>query len=281
MDVLRGRQYNAWAREQPAGKVTERSLRGLILGAVLVAAISGANVITHAAGTPTATITATPTATPAPPASPSPVLATLDARPKSISFPSEVVGHQGKPARIKLVNHATAVAVTLWQPAVSSGFVVTSSNCPGELQPGASCTIEVAFVPTAKGKQHGLLRVNSNAEFGSHTVKLNGHGAAPKMKAHPQSLSFGQVPVDTVSSPQSITLVNLRPAPISFTTAPAATPPFNVTASTCGTIAAKPGTCIISVEFAPHERGKFEGTLELQDNAANSPQHIKLFGSSK
>jgi len=178
--------------------VTERSLRGLILGAALVAAISGANAIVRAAGTPAATITAMPTATPTSTASPNPVLATLDASPKSISFPSEVVGHQGKPAKITVVNHATAVPVSLWQPAVSSGFVVTSSNCPGELQPGASCTIEVAFVPTAKGKQHGLLQVNSNAEFGSHTVKLKGRGVAPKMKAHPQSLSFEQVSVDTV-----------------------------------------------------------------------------------
>jgi hypothetical protein len=231
--------------------------------------------------TPTATSTATPTVTPTPTASPSPVLATLDASPKSISFPNEVVGHQGKPAKIKVVNHATAVPVSLWQPAVSSGFVVTSSDCPGELQPGASCGIGIAFVPTAKGKQSGLLQVNSNAEFGSHTVKLKGHGVAPKMKAHPQSLSFGQVSVDTVSSSQSVTLVDLSPAPISFTTAPAATPPFNVSASTCGTIAANGGSCTISVEFAPHERGKFAGTLELQDNAARSPQHIKLFGSSK
>ena len=231
--------------------------------------------------TPTPTATVTPTVTPTPTASPSPVLATLDASPKSISFPNEVVGHQGKPAKIKVVNHATAVPVSLWQPAVSSGFVVTSSDCPGELQPGASCGIGIAFVPTAKGKQSGLLQVNSNAEFGSHTVKLKGHGVAPKMKAHPQSLSFGQVSVDTVSSSQSVTLVDLSPAPISFTTAPAATPPFNVSASTCGTIAANGGSCTISVEFAPHERGKFAGTLELQDNAARSPQHIKLFGSSK
>ena len=220
-----------------------------------------------------------PTARPTP--TPTPVAATLDASPKSISFPSEVVGHQGKPAKIKVVNHAKAVAVSLSQPAVSSGFLVTSSTCPGELQPGAHCTIEVAFVPTATGKQTGMLQVNSNAEFGSHTVKLKGRGLAPKMKLHPQSLSFGQVSVDTVSSPQSVTVVNPSPAPISFTTAPAATPPFNVSASTCGTIAANGGNCTISVEFAPHDQGKFEGTLELQDNAAHSPQHIKLSGSSK
>src|ERR1017187_6428431 len=52
VDVLHVRRYNACTREQPAGKVTERSLWGLILGAALVAAISGANVIGYAAGTP-------------------------------------------------------------------------------------------------------------------------------------------------------------------------------------------------------------------------------------
>jgi hypothetical protein len=250
---------------------------------VTATATATATLTATATQTPTATATPTPTATSTltPTAIPTPVFATLDVSPKSISFPSEVVGHQGKPAKIKIVNYAAAVPVLLWQPGLSSGFVVTSGNCPAQLQAGASCTIEVAFDPTAEGMQHGMLEVNSNAEFGSHTVKLKGRGLAPKIKAHPQSLSFGQVPVDTVSSPQTITLVNLSPVAISFTTAPAATPPFNVSASTCGTIAAKPGTCTISVEFAPHDRGKFEGILELQDDAAHSPQHIRLLGSSK
>ncbi|MGH7925971.1 MAG: hypothetical protein ACREQH_15410, partial [Candidatus Binatus sp.] len=83
------------------------------------------------------------------------------------------------------------------------------------------------------------------------------------------------------SSFQSLIVVNDSPAPISFTAAPAATPPFNVSANTCETIAANGGTCTISVEFAPHKRGKYEGTLELHNDAANSPQHIKLLGIAK
>ena len=123
--------------------------------------------------------------------------------------------------------------------------------------------------------------MNSNASFGSHTVKLKGNGVVPRIKANPQSLNFGAVKADSVSSAQSITVVNRSPVPISFATAPAATPPFNVSANTCDTIAANGGTCTISVEFAPHDRGKFEGTLELHDNAARSPQHIRLLGRSK
>ena len=47
------------------------------------------------------------------------------------------------------------------------------------------------------------------------------------------------------------------------------------------TLAANGGTCTISVEFAPSKRGSYTGTLELQDDAAKSPQHIELNGSSK
>jgi Abnormal spindle-like microcephaly-assoc'd, ASPM-SPD-2-Hydin len=229
--------------------------------------------------TPTATPTASTTATPTD--TPTPVFATLNANPTSLSFSSQVVGHQGKSAKIIVTNTAGTASVILSPPTVSNGFVVTSSNCPSVMPPGGSCTIAVASAPTAKGKQNGQLQLNSNAKFGVRTIKLKGKGLASKMRAHPKSLSFEPVPADAVSSAQSITLVNDSPAPISFTTAPAATPPFNVTANTCTTIAANGGSCTISVEFAPHKHGKYHGTLELRNDASDSPQHIKLFGSSK
>jgi Abnormal spindle-like microcephaly-assoc'd, ASPM-SPD-2-Hydin len=237
---------------------------------------------TSTAPTLTPTITATPTATgtPVPTASPSPVFATLNANPKSISFADQIVGHQGKSAKVTVVITTAAASVTL-SPTVSSGFVVTSSTCPTVMPPRGSCTIEVAFAPAAKGKQKGRLQLNSNAEFGVRAIKLKGKGLAPKMKTRPKSLTFEQTSADALSSPQTITVVNDSPAPISFTTAPAATPPFNVTANTCQTIAPNGGTCTIAVEFAPHKRGKYQGTLEIQDNAGSSPQHIKLFGVSR
>jgi centrosomal CEP192-like protein len=221
-----------------------------------------------------------PTVTPTPTASRTLVPATLNARPKSISFPAQVVGHPSKAASVTVINKIGNAPVTLLPPTVSGGFVVTSSDCPQTLQPGASCTIEVASVPAAKGKQTGKLQLNSNAMFGSHTVKLKGRGVPPKLKMSPGSLSFAGVPADAVSLPQSITLRNDNPSTISFAAAPAATPPFNVTANTCTTLAADGGTCTISVEFAPHQPGKFKGTLELRDDAAGSPQHIKLLGIS-
>jgi hypothetical protein len=233
--------------------------------------------------TPTAISTAssvTPTITATPTASPSPVFATLSAKPTSILFSDQVVDYQGKSAKVTVINTSANATVTL-SPTASTGFVMTLSTCRTAMPPRSSCTIGVAFVPTAKGKQNGQLQLNSNAMNGVRAIKLKGKGVAPKMRTKPKSLSFTQTSVNAVSSPQSITVVNDTPAPISFITAPAATPPFNVTANTCNTIAPNGGTCTISVEFAPHKRGKYQGTLEIHDNAVTSPQHIKLFGISK
>jgi len=53
-----------------------------------------------------------------------------------------------------------------------------------------------------------------------------------------------------------------------------------VTANTCETLAAKGGTCTISVEFDPSSAGEYKGRLQIRDNGAKSPQHIKLNGSA-
>jgi Abnormal spindle-like microcephaly-assoc'd, ASPM-SPD-2-Hydin len=231
--------------------------------------------------TPTASGTPTPTASPTPTVAPTPIAATLKASPKELAFSKRVVGSQSDSAAVKL-NNTSKMPVILSPPTISSSdFVVTSNNCPAQLQPGTFCTLQVAFIPTATGKRSATLQVNSNAESGRQMVVLSGKGVAPTMKASPKALVFGKVSTDSVSSPLSITLSNSSPAPITFTTAPAATPPFNVTANTCDTLAPNGGTCTISVEFAPHSRGNYKGTLELRDNAADNPQHIKLTGSSR
>jgi hypothetical protein len=233
-----------------------------------------------ATATPTATATgATPTATPTP--GPTQVDARLKAKPRLIRFPDQVVGGQSKTVKVKVTNESDKTPVTLGQPTVSDGFVVVASDCPAVLPPKTSCKMEVAFAPTAKGKHDGRLHVNSNAQFEKSTVKLKGKGVPPKLKMNPGSLSFGTQAAGTASSSETITLVNDDPSPISFSSAPAATPPFNVTANICETLAANGGTCTISVEFAPDKRGSYTGTLELQDDAAKSPQHIELYGSSK
>jgi hypothetical protein len=187
---------------------------------------------------------------------------------------------------VTITNHAGVTSVSFLPPTLSDGFVVTADGCVGKLAPGKSCEIEVAYAPTALGTQLGTMLVNSNASSGQRPIKLKGKAFAPPLKMQPKALDFGLVRIrartqpGSASSTQTITLSNPSPVPITLTVAPAATPPYNVITNTCATLAPNGGTCTISVEFAPVSPGTFQGTLEIRDNGAKSPQHIKLNGSA-
>jgi len=182
---------------------------------------------------------------------------------------------------VTITNRTGLESVTFSAPTVSDGFTVTSNGCVAKLAPGASCTIALAYAPTATGIQHGTLLVNSNAANGQQQVKLTGKGFAPSLKTQPKSLNFGQIFAGAGGVSRDVTLTNPSPVSITLTVAPAATPPYNVTANTCASIAPSGGTCTITVEFAPTTRGKFPGKLQIQDNAAKNPQQIKLRGTAK
>ena len=235
--------------------------------------------------TPTATRTGTPTPTSTPTPTPTPQLTpvpnSISVRPKTVLFPGRtlaVSGQRSTPATVKMTNQRGLVPITLLAPTISEGFAITANGCLGQLMPHSTCTIEVAFQPTSTGVQSGTLQIVTNAINGPHTVKLKGKGVAPKLAALPKLLKFARVSAATASSAQAVALTNTSSVPISLTAAPAATPPFNVTANTCTTLAPNGGTCSISIAFQPSGPGTFNGTLEVRDNAAGSPHQIKLHG---
>ena len=241
--------------------------------------------------TATATASATPTGTPTPTPSdtPTPVAATIDVYPKFISFPNEAFADSGAtstPVKVTVTNRSQNNSVFFSEPTISDGYIVTSNGCvgglgSGELGPGKTCDINVAYAPTALGIQHGKLLINTNATRGRRAVKLKGKGIAPRLKIKPRSLSFGRVQAGATSPAQDVTLTNLSAVSITLTVAPAATPPYNVSANTCSTLAANGGTCTISVEFDPGSSGEFNGRLRIRDNAAKNPQHVDLLGIAK
>ena len=234
--------------------------------------------------TPTRAPTPTATSTPTPTAAFTPVPNTISVRPAAVHFPGRtlaVSGQRSQPAKVNVTNRKGLLPITFRPPVISDGFVINSNGCVGQLSSKATCTIEIAFEPTASGIQTGALEIVSNAASGTHTVKLKGKGAAPKLASMPKQLKFKAGSAAGVRSAQSFTLTNPTPVPITLNAAPAATPPFNVTANTCGVIAPDGGTCSISVAFEPHGPGIYDGTLEIRDNAAGSPQQIKLHGVAK
>jgi hypothetical protein len=97
----------------------------------------------------------------------------------------------------------------------------------------------------------------------------------------PASLSFGSQVVGTTSAAQVVTLVNnqstsLTISSIGFTGTNSGD--FAQT-NTCSSSVAAGGSCTISVTFDPTASGARSATLNVNDNASNSPQTVGLTGT--
>jgi hypothetical protein len=88
-----------------------------------------------------------------------------DSREKSVAV-SNPKGKKKKPGITVLLEGVTG-AVSPYKVA---------NGCDGPLAPGAKCSIEVTFTPTASGAQDGTLMIIDNAEHEPQSVKLIGKG---------------------------------------------------------------------------------------------------------
>ncbi len=170
-------------------------------------------------------------------------------------------------------------------------FQVISTQCQNRvLEPGESCSVEVAFDPLHAGWANATLRYKTaNEEVPYASVALRGEGTGPAMPMMPSHLDFGSVPVGTTSAPQTVTLENQSTLDIwtlwgtSLTSWNSALPqsgPFKIVGGSCqmgGGLA--PGeTCSVEVSFAPTETGNFQSSLDVSDAAPESPQSAELEG---
>ncbi len=100
---------------------------------------------------------------------------------------------------MQLTNLGTA-PVTINSITTGPDFTVPSNTCGGQLAPG-SCTINVAFKPTAGGQFNEFLTINDSDSSSPQTVALSGMGKA--LKASASTLSFGNQPVGATQQPSS------------------------------------------------------------------------------
>jgi hypothetical protein len=98
---------------------------------------------------------------------------TLSASPTSVSFGNQTVGSTSGTQSVTISNSGGASA-SVSGVSVTSGFSQTS-NC-STIAVGASCTVNVAFAPSASGAVTGTLTVTSNAANSPTTVALSGTG---------------------------------------------------------------------------------------------------------
>lgn len=209
--------------------------------------------------------------------------------PASLSFPSTAIGVTSAALNVTVANTGAA-PLNLSSLALtnSADFVIAGGTCAagGSVAAGQSCTVSVAFRPSAgaTGSRSGTLTIAHDAAGSPGTVALAGSAsAAPAPVASmTAALNFGSVNVGSTGSPQSATLSNTGPAPLSLgTVSTGGSSDFTVTGGTCasGASVAPGASCTVSVSFSPTAAGARSGTLTVTHNAAGGQSTTSLGGT--
>jgi Abnormal spindle-like microcephaly-assoc'd, ASPM-SPD-2-Hydin/Beta-propeller repeat len=96
--------------------------------------------------------------------------------PTLLAFAVQNNGTTSPPQTVTVTNSGTAPLVVSSMQ-TTSPFAATSS-CPASVQPGNTCTIQVAFTPSASGTQTGTLTITDNVANSPQTVSLTGNQPA-------------------------------------------------------------------------------------------------------
>ncbi|MCU7927610.1 MAG: autotransporter domain-containing protein [Candidatus Thiodiazotropha sp. (ex Dulcina madagascariensis)] len=144
----------------------------------------------------------------------------------------------------------------------SSPFAQTN-DCPAMLDAGGSCTIQVNVTPSSPGSVTGSIDISGSSLAGpiNESIPLIATATTAVIAVSPSSLSFPQIPVNTTSDPQAVTVQNQGTAPlqaISITTEGE----FTQT-NDCGTQLPVGGSCTAEVTFAPQTSGSQTGALNV------------------
>jgi hypothetical protein len=204
--------------------------------------------------------------------------------PASIDFGPRSLGSGRPPQSVSVLNTGTAslhIGAIQLAGSRSDAFTVPSDGCNGQtLAPGAACTLQIAFAPPARGPFTAQVMVADDAPGSPQTVPLAGTGIAPTATFVTTSLDFGDVLAGGAGESRTVTVTNHGPDPLEVTSARVTGPQaaaFTVT-SACGRVDPG-GSCAIGITFAPSTLGRYAATLQLGDDAADSPQTLNLAGA--
>ena len=242
-------------------------------------AVATPTVISTTASTPTATLTATPTAT-GTPLSSSLSLVGVQRRFGPMMFGNS--GATSRPLAVSVVNRSFN-AVTMTGQSFSGGassdfhLVAPGTTCASELAARSRCNYMLVFRPTALGVREATVLLSSNAANSPQIANLSGLGLEPPIVILPRALSFGRVAVNTASL-KSFTITNRNTVALTITAVTSNSTDF-LPGSSCVGILNAGASCTANVAFDPVAGAlKRIGVIQIFDNAARSPQSVRVSG---
>ena len=238
----------------------------------------------NAAGSPqSSTLTGTGTTPPAPVAS---------LTPATVPFGNVNTGATSAPMALTLSNTGNATlnitGITIAGANPSDFAIATGANaCGATLAASATCSIYVTFTPASASSFTATLQVANNATGSPQASTLTGTGTvppAPVASLTPATVPFGSLTTGATSAPMSLMLSNTGNAVLnigSISIAGANPADFSIAtgANACGTSLAAGASCSIYIAFTPASVSGFAATVQVNDNAAGSPQASALTGT--
>jgi hypothetical protein len=190
----------------------------------------------------------------------------LTLTPASLTFSDQNVGTASPSQTVTVGNSATTTLTFGGTPfSITSNFAQTN-NCPASLAQNATCSVNIAFLPTQNGPFNGQLSVSSNSSgLANSSVNLSGTGfvGAPALTLSSAGLVFGPQVIKTNSTSQSVIVSNTGNVPVTI---------FGVsvsgdyTASGCIQTISPGQVCFVRVVFTPTAAGTRAGTIILTDS---------------
>jgi hypothetical protein len=221
----------------------------------------------------------------------SPVLAWAPAA-ASLAFPDTTVG--GSPAaRSLILSNQGPGAVTLQQITLAGAqpaeFAINSGGAGAcalnaSIAQGASCTIALAFQPSAVGARSATLQVSSTGT-NPPDVALAGNGTAPAQPAIgvvPGTLTFSVTAGASSGGTQTLTLQSTGTAVLHVNSVRVASGSFTLAAAATNGCAPAPfdlspgQSCAVQVSWASTAPGTETGTVEINTTAAAAPTQVAL-----
>jgi mono/diheme cytochrome c family protein len=219
----------------------------------------------------------------------------------SRTYASTQVGSTAASQTITLTNYGIQLKLAgrALSGANASDFTITGGTCTvgGLVADTASCTIQVAFTPSAAGTRSASLTLSGNATNTGGTVQasptvtpvvvtLTGTGAAapaPIQGVSASSLTFASTVQGSSATPQTVTVSNTGNASLTLTNlALSGTNPGDYTrGGTCSTSTpvAAGGSCTVSITFTPQaSSGTRTATLTVASAVATNT--VSLSGTA-
>ena len=196
----------------------------------------------------------------------------------TVTFGATSVGRASNSKAISITNTGTS-SFTVSNFSISpSQFQLFYGYAPIVLSPGQAANFSVTFVPNSAITYNGQFSMTILGVTDPIIVSLAGTGQTTGAitQVSPSSLSFGNVPVGTVSAPQTVTVKNIGTSKVTLTSV-VADPPFTVTGAKL--IGLNPGkSTSFQVTFNSTGIGNSDNVLVIQYNVVG-PNGVDLTGT--